>query len=159
MCHIFVARKLREDRGETMALEFYGFKVRFINDDKLDETTLDRKLGYMANRGPANIGNRIFGIMNRSDFPDLFGKALNGEYYKNLELAGVKLKKRKLEFEFLPTTDDDAFMVEVPLAETSGSFTAFNQKDERIDVRWVDGLIIKADRILGGVSGHIDVPD
>ena len=131
---------------ERLGFEF--FNVQFIDDDSMNGLPVNKKLGYMANYERANVGNKIFGLLNRSDFPDLFGAILHYGTYRDLYLDGMKIYPDKISF-LLACNEGRTYFVEVPLAGTNGKFRVKKGGMRFAIIEWTNGEIKSFDRAIG----------
>ena len=141
---------------ERLGFEF--FNVKLIDDDSLDKLPVNKKLGYMANYGQANVGNDIFTLLKRFEFPDLFGMVLNYGTFKGLYLDGMKVSRDKITF-CLGCNEGESYDVEVPLAGTNGKFQVKKGGMVFDTVEWTDGKVKSFDKADGDNSEFIIIAD
>lgn len=131
-----------------MNLTFDKITVNFIGKDDMDDLSVSKKLGFMANYGSANVGNGIFGHLARRDFPDLFEKALAGESYNGMSLEDLVIHVTHIQFCF-KMDKECVYKVDVPLNDTSGELQVSKSSVRFAIVEWRDGKVRRYDKIFG----------
>ncbi len=131
-----------------MNVFFKDFRLVLIKLDDTDSLSVGRKLGCMANEGKANVGNKIFTELERRDFPDLFDSTLGGGTFSGFTAKGVVVRKGQLNFMF-DFLSSGIYTVEIPLKDSSGSFTMFKDGAKYMEVGWRNGAVYKYDKFFG----------
>ena len=131
-----------------MDVFFKDFRLVLIKRDDTDSLSVGKKLGCMANEGRANIGNKIFSELQRRDFPDLFDCTLEGGEYNGFVAKNAVIHKEQINFvfEFLGS---DVYEIEIPLKDSSGSFTMYHDGAKYMTVAWNNGIVYKYDKYFG----------
>lgn len=141
---------------------FSKVELRFPYNPGIDELTLGRKLGYLANHDGMVYDQDIFSHnIARCDFPELFDAVLDGKLYKEtFELVGLELKKHRIDFVFcLIENTKKTFRIGLPLIGTFGEIQLIEADAQVVDIEWNDGTIVKAERYLSNSTTEDLIPD
>lgn len=141
---------------ERLGFEF--FNVKFIENSDMDNLPVNKKLGYMANCDQANIGNSIFTLLHRCDFPDLFAMVLSYGTFRGLYLDAMKVYLNKITF-CLACNEGRTYHIDVPLAGTSGKFQVKKGGMRFAIVEWTNGEVQSFDKAIGDNFQHITFED